>query len=52
MAETLALPAGDRKRFETLLKKAIDVSDKVPNLGNQVMKDRAQWLLDTVDERF
>lgn len=52
MAETLALPSGDRKRFETLLKKAIEVSDKVPNLGNQVMKDRAQWLLDTVDERF
>ena len=52
MAETLALPSGDRKRFEALLKKAIEISDKVPTLGNQVMKDRAQWLLDTADERF
>ena len=49
-AETLA--TDDRPAFERLLHKAIDVSAIRTDLGNQLMRERAQWLLDTVDDRF
>lgn len=51
-AEAIALPAQDRKQFEYLLQQAIDISKRNPNLQNDVMRERAQWLLTCVDELF
>jgi hypothetical protein len=51
-AEALALPAGDRPRFEALLQRALLVAQKHRNLSNEVMRERAQWLLLTLDYRF
>lgn len=51
-AEALALPAGDRGAFEALLRQALAASDARRDLGNEVMRQRALWLLDTADERF
>jgi hypothetical protein len=52
MAESLALPAGDRPRFESLLREAIAIGNARRNLANEVMRERAQWLLDSADDRF
>lgn len=52
MAESLAEPAGDRARFETLLKQALAAKVAKPDLTSQVMLRRARWLLLTIDERF
>lgn len=49
-AETLALPAGDRAAFEALLRQALAVPGQ--SLGSQVMRQRAQWLLDSADDLF
>ncbi len=51
-AEALAAPAGDRTAFEALLRQALAVSATHRDLGNEVMRERAQWLLDTADDRF
>jgi hypothetical protein len=51
-AEALALPAGDRPRFEALLQQALQVAQTHRNLSNEVMRERAQWLLNTLDDRF
>jgi len=51
-AEALALPAGDRTRFEALLQQALQVAQTHRNLANEVMRERAQWLLLTIDDRF
>ncbi len=51
-AETLAQPAGDRARFEALLREALAAADAHPSLANAVMRNRAQWLLDTADDLF
>jgi predicted anti-sigma-YlaC factor YlaD len=51
-AEALALPAGDRPGFEALLRQALVAADAQRDLGNQAMRERAQWLLDTIDDRF
>ncbi len=51
-AEAIALPAGDRARFEALLQKAVQVAQAHRNLANEVMRERAQWLLNTLDDRF
>jgi len=51
-AEALALPAGDRTRFEALLQQALQVAQTHRNLSNEVMRVRAQWLLNTLDDRF
>ncbi|MEY4340711.1 MAG: hypothetical protein RL541_215 [Pseudomonadota bacterium] len=51
-AEGVALPAEDRKQFELLLKQAIEVSQQHRSLQNEVMRERAQWLLSCVDELF
>lgn len=51
-AEALALPAGDRPRFESLLQQALQISQTHRNLSNEVMRERAQWLLNTLDDRF
>jgi hypothetical protein len=51
-AEGVALPAEDRKQFEQLLKQAIDISQQHRSLQNEVMRERAQWLLSSVDDLF
>lgn len=51
-AEAIAQPAGDRTAFEALLKQALSVSEKRTDLSSQVMRQRAQWLLDTADDLF
>jgi predicted anti-sigma-YlaC factor YlaD len=51
-AEGVALPAEDRKQFEKLLKQAIDISQQHRSLQNEVMRERAQWLLSNVDDLF
>ncbi len=51
-AESLALPAGDREAFERLLRQAIAAAVPRRDLASQVLRERAQWLLDTVDDRF
>ena len=48
----MALPTEDRKQFEQLLKQAIDISQENRSLQNEVMRERAQWLLSVVDELF
>jgi predicted anti-sigma-YlaC factor YlaD len=52
LAESIAQPQGDRVRFEALLKQAVAMAEAHRNLGNEVMRERAQWLLDTVGDRF
>lgn len=51
-AESLALPAGDRAAFESLLHQALVAGAQRRDLANVVMQDRARWLLDTADDRF
>lgn len=51
-AEGVALPAGDRALFESLLRQAIAVRDAHRNLNNEALAERAQWLLDTAEDRF
>lgn len=51
-AESLAQPAGDRAAFEALLRQALELAAGRDDLNNQVMRARAQWLLDTADDRF
>jgi hypothetical protein len=35
-----------------LLKRAIDISQQHRSLQNEVMRERAQWLLSSVDDLF
>jgi len=51
-AEAVALAQGEREAFESLLRKAIETSDKHPDLSNALMRERAQWLLQTADDLF
>jgi hypothetical protein len=51
-AEGVALPAEDKKLFEQLLHQALDISKQHRNLQNEVMLERAQWLLDAVEDLF
>lgn len=51
-AEALALPAGDRPGFESLLRQAVAAAEAHRDLSNEVMRERAEWLLATVDDRF
>ena len=51
-AETLALPDGDRPAFEALLQQALAASAQRSDLSNQVMQQRAQWLLESADDLF
>lgn len=52
MAESLALPAGDRPRFEQLLRSALRAAAGRDDLASQAMAERATWLLATIDDRF
>lgn len=51
-AEAIAQAAGDRPAFEALLQQALAVSAKRSDLSSQVMRQRAQWLLDHVNDLF
>jgi predicted anti-sigma-YlaC factor YlaD len=51
-AESIALAQGQREAFETMLKTAIEVSDKHPDLSNVLMRERALWLLRSADDLF
>lgn len=51
-AESIALKAGDRPAFEALLRQALRVSAEHRDLPNEVMRERAQWLLATADDLF
>lgn len=51
-AESIALPSGNRQSFEALLQQALEVSKHRRDLPNEVMRERAQWLLDTSDDLF
>lgn len=52
MAESLALPAGDKARFEQLLRRALVAAAGRSDLASQAMGERASWLLATIDDRF
>ena len=52
MAEALALPAGDRERYLAWLRQAVAIATRHPGLSNAVMRERAEWLLATADQRF
>ena len=52
VARAEALTTQDRAAFEALLRQALTVAAQHPNLANAVMRERAQWLLDTLDDRF
>lgn len=49
-AERVAVAMKDKKMFEQLLNKAIDIALKYPSLQNEAMRLRAQWLLDNAQE--
>ncbi|MCX7274221.1 MAG: TRAP transporter TatT component family protein [Burkholderiales bacterium] len=51
-AEALSLPAGDRAGFEALLQQALAAAETHRDLGNEVARERANWLLQTIDDRF
>lgn len=51
-AESVALPNQDKAQFEQLLQKALKVSQQHRSLQNDVMRERAQWLLLSVDDLF
>ena len=51
-AEGIALPAGNRDEFEALLHQALTASDSRKDLQNEVMRERAQWLLETAGDLF
>ena len=51
-AEAIAQAAGDRVAFEALLRQALAASAQSKDLANQVMRLRAQWLLDSADDLF
>lgn len=52
MAEALAQPAGDRQRFETLLRQAVALAEPRRDPGAQVAAQRARWLLQGADDLF
>jgi predicted anti-sigma-YlaC factor YlaD len=51
-AESIALPAEDRKQFERLLQLALVIAQQHRSLQNEVMRERAQWLLSIADDLF
>ena len=51
-AESLALPKGDRASFDALLHKAVQVASLHRNLPNDIMRERATWLLGMADDLF
>ncbi len=51
-AEAIALPAGDRTDFERLIRLSIAIAKNNPGIENAIMLERANWLLETIDDRF
>jgi predicted anti-sigma-YlaC factor YlaD len=51
-AESQVQAAGDRAAFERLLRQALDAAAPRRDLAHQVLRERARWLLDTIDDRF
>ena len=51
-AENIALGAMDRPAFEALLRQALSASATRRDLENEVMRERAQLLLDSADDLF
>ncbi len=54
-AEGIAQPAGDKAAFLALLERAEGIKDAPGSprtLANEVMRRRARWLIDTVDDLF
>lgn len=51
-AEGIAQPAGDKVAFEALLRLALTASERQANLQNEVMRERALWLLENIDDLF
>jgi len=54
-AEGHALPAGDRALFESLLRQVLAIKDEADSplrTQNEVMRQRAAWLLDKADDLF
>ena len=51
-AEALALPAGDRQAFGQLLGQALAAAARRRDLSNDVMRERATWLLGSADDFF
>jgi len=51
-AEGVAMPAQDRAAFEALLRQALAAAKLKPDLQNEVMRERAQWLLESADDLF
>ena len=51
-AEGIALPAGDRAEFESLLNKALAVTPEKPGLQDLLMQRRARWLLEQAPDLF
>jgi hypothetical protein len=51
-AESIALPAGNREAFEALLHQALAASAARPGLDNDIMRERAQWLLEHAGDLF
>ena len=52
MAESIAIPTQNKIFFKQLLQQAVVISQKHRNLQNEVMRDRAQWLLSITDDLF
>ena len=51
-AESISLPAGERAAFEALLRQALVAGTARRDVQNAVMRERAQWLLDSADDLF
>ncbi|NBX54345.1 MAG: hypothetical protein EBQ82_12805 [Betaproteobacteria bacterium] len=51
-AESVALARSDQESFEKWLRQAIKVSEEHRSLENEIMRARALWLLEKVDELF
>lgn len=51
-AEGFAEPDNDRALYERLLRQAVVAASSRTDLTSQVQRDRALWLLETVDDRF
>lgn len=52
IAESIAMPAGDRPRFERLLRQAVAAAQGRSDLASRVMGQRAERLLATADDLF
>lgn len=50
-AESISQPAGDRVAFERELRQALQAATG-RTLEHQVQRERARWLLETIDDRF